>query len=157
ELQVLSPGAGLTHPYGQLRVAWRYTRESPREVGRRQFVDDVNERTTCADRRQLARVADENDTLDLPKGLQHSPEDLLRQHRCLVDDRRLCAGVERLVRKVVAARGVVVATALPEKLGDREPSKVERSAACGLLHADSGLAGRGQKEYPTGRHLGLTA
>lgn len=104
------------------------------------FLNDVNERPTSTNGRELPGVAHQYVAVNIRTGVKQSSELVFGEHRAFVNDHstKVTAPWRGLVWKVRSGLSVV-ASILTQKLGKCTP----RSALfCLFFEADTGLSGR---------------
>jgi hypothetical protein len=91
QFQILTLCAFLAAADGEFGVTRRYTRLVHGEFFRGEKLDHIDERPPCADRRELAWIAHEDDPVNAAQGIKQRGELVLGEHRRFIDDHRLAA------------------------------------------------------------------
>ena len=138
EQHVTASAPALTTDDGQLGISVSKPGKDRWLLRRRQLSANIDEWTSGADRRELARIADEHETLHALNGVEECRELILREHRALVDDDSSVALLPRRRRiPIVAAACAIIAIEALEELCERlalaEP-------AGGFLHSNPRLS-----------------
>src|SRR5262249_5501532 len=109
KLQIFAIFAGLATADSQFRIARTDAGEPLGYAFGRKTLHDVNEWPARPDRRKLAWVTDQDESVHAPERLNKRAEHLLSEHGRLIDDHRVSAGFGRLLREAVAPGRTIVA------------------------------------------------
>ena len=136
-------------------VAGTRARKQAFDVGRLKQLHDVDEWPTRANRRQLARIADEHEPLYVVEGIDECGELLLGQHGALVHDHRPVVAAARgpRFRKIGACCAVVPLEPVQE-LGECQAGPAQPGLR---FEAYARLAGRGEEQQSLGGDVGQRA